>query len=129
VGGTCSAAPGYYLDAANVPVACTLTGCYQCQSASSCLTCSSAANYISNGLGQCECNSAAFFVENTAVPACVCMSGYYLAADNSCQTIPLCPLTNSGCSTCDPGPPNACSLCDAANHFIDDPSNASLCTC
>ena len=63
------------------------------------------------------------------MPACVCMAGYYLAADNTCQTVPLCPASNSGCSTCDPGPPCFCTLCDSASHFIDDPSDASLCIC
>jgi hypothetical protein len=42
VSGSCQAAPGYYLNASQIPIVCTLTGCYQCQNQTDCIVCSSA---------------------------------------------------------------------------------------
>ncbi len=123
--GSCGAAPGYYLDALGVPVKCLLVGCYECLSASECLVCSSANHYVVNISHLCECESA--FVLDISGTACVCPSGKYLSANGTCESVPLCPANNSGCLTCTPTP--SCSLCDAANHFETDSSNASICVC
>lgn len=107
---------------------CTLVGCYQCASATVCTNCSIALNYILNATSLCECDTANYFVENPSVPACLCKPGYYLAANNTCQTIPVCPANNSGCTTCNIAVP-ACTLCDAANHFVTDTNKPALCMC
>lgn len=99
--GTCIAAPGYYLDASSIPVICNLVGCYTCASASVCTTCSSSKNFImDSGTSTCKCDSSANFVLLASAGTCVCNSGYYLDSNGTCSTIPLCPASNSGCSSC-----------------------------
>lgn len=113
----CEAADGFYLDASFVPVACSIQGCYTCSSASVCTNCSEANNFIMDINGDCVCDSAGNFVLLGSV--CVCDTGYFLASNGTCQSIPLCPDPYSGCITC---VSSVCQVCDTANFFtLDSP--------
>lgn len=116
--GSCQAAPGFYLDNSSIPVKCTLKGCYQCISNTVCGVCSSVNNYIlDTTTNTCVCDSAQLFTQSSIADACVCIQGYYLASNATCQSIPLCPSNGSGCINCSLGPPCSCTLCDTANYF------------
>jgi len=118
VSGSCQAAPGFYLDSSSIPVKCTLQGCYQCISNTICGVCSNANNYVlDNSTNTCFCNSSELFTQSPTAAACICIPGYYLASNGTCEYIPLCPNNGSGCLSCVIGSPCACSLCDTANNF------------
>lgn len=108
---TCVAAPGYYLNALSLPTRCTLIGCDQCSSATVCTVCSTASNYImSISNSTCYCDPAKYFVQAPSVSACICMTGYFLSQNNTCDPIHLCPAVNSGCFICDT-PNQVCLQC------------------
>lgn len=111
-----------------MPVQCFLVGCYRCLSATVCQECSAVNNYVINAAQLCECDASLLFLQHASVPACVCNPGYYISPNNTCEPMPLCPASNSGCSVCI-GSPSTCSVCDTANHFETDPILTALCLC
>jgi hypothetical protein len=130
VSGTCAAAPGFYLNATSIPVKCTLVGCYQCVSATVCAVCSAINNYILVAANSsCVCDTANLFVQAPSVDACICQTGYFLSPNGTCELIPLCAATGSGCLTCTFGSPNSCSQCDTAFFFEPIAARPGYCTC
>ena len=73
------------------------------------------------------CDTANLFTQDPSSLACICIPGYYLAANGSCESIPLCPANNSGCANCSATP--SCLLCDAAAFFTTYLPNPALCVC
>lgn len=84
---------------------------------------------MDNSTQTCICDSSKLFELSTSAPVCVCQAGYYLNSSNLCDTIPLCPASNSGCLSCSFVPTNSCSACDSANNFETYSFNTALCTC
>jgi cysteine-rich repeat protein len=126
----CSAAPGFYLDSASIPVPCYLTGCFQCITATTCAVCSTANNYIMDIPNPtCICDSINLFIQHPTAPACICKPGYFLSSTGTCNLIPVCPDLGSGCLNCTLGTPNVCAVCDAANNFIASTTFPGLCEC
>jgi hypothetical protein len=120
---------GYYLSTQNICVILP-NNCLTCNSNGVCTNC--AAGYIAAS-GQCVAGTAYCQSFDPSTALCLsCIQGYYLTANNRCQTLPqfcLSAAVNGSCTNCRGGYTAAAGICvvTIANCVIYNQNNADYC--